>query len=112
LRTEALTSEVADFCVRAGYRGLDEAALEEIARTQPGHEAVARFAIRYREHLQDESILDYPELVLAAARLLRDEEDINSAVHKRFTHVLVDDAQELAPAQLQLLAHLNLDHLV
>lgn len=111
LKTEALTSEVADFCVRAGYRGLDDDALETIAQSQTEHSAVAAFAVRYRNHLRDESILDYPELVLAAARLLKNDDEIRGAVKHRFTHVLVDDAQELAPAQLKLLSHLNLEHL-
>ena len=112
LRTEALTSEVADFCVRAGYRGLDDDDLDALAASRPEHSAIATFAVRYREHLRSEAILDYPELILAATRLLRDDDEIEAAVRKRFTHVLVDDAQELAPAQIRLLAHLSLDHLV
>jgi superfamily I DNA/RNA helicase/RecB family exonuclease len=112
LRTEALTSEVADFCVRAGYRGMSDDDLAQIASKRNEHSAVASFAIRYREHLRTESILDYPELVLAATRLLRENDDIREAISNRFTHVLVDDAQELAPAQLLLLRHLSLDHLV
>ncbi len=112
LKTEALTSEVADFCVRAGYRGMSNDDLEAVASKRSEHSAVARFAMRYREHLRTESILDYPELVLAATRLLSANDDIRDAVRNRFTHVLVDDAQELAPAQLHLLRHLALDDLV
>jgi superfamily I DNA/RNA helicase len=112
LMTEAFTSEVADFCVRAGYRALEDADLEELATKREEHASVARFAIAYREHLRSESILDYPELILSAARLIGGDDEIRDAVRKRFPHVLVDDAQELAPAQLQLLKHLSCDHLV
>jgi superfamily I DNA/RNA helicase/RecB family exonuclease len=112
LMTEAFTSEVADFCVRAGYRGLDDAGLEALAASRPEHAAVARFAIAYRNHLRAESHLDYPELILAAAGLLETDDDIRGAVRKRFPHVLVDDAQELAPAQLRLLRQLDVDDLV
>jgi superfamily I DNA/RNA helicase/RecB family exonuclease len=112
LASEAFTSEVADFCVRAGYRALDDDGLRELASKRPEHAAVANFAITYREHLRRESILDYPELILAATRLLAADDEIRATVRKRFPHVLVDDAQELAPAQLQLLKQLNCDSLV
>ncbi|HVL80399.1 MAG TPA: ATP-dependent DNA helicase [Actinomycetota bacterium] len=112
LTTDAFTGEVADFCVRAGHRGLSTADLQTLARDRPGHAAVARFAVRYREHLASTSALDYPGLVLEARRLLESDPGVQEALHRRFTHVLVDDAQELAPAQLQLLRCLNLEHLV
>ncbi|MEX0873994.1 MAG: ATP-dependent DNA helicase [Actinomycetota bacterium] len=112
LSTEAFTSEVADFCVRAGYRGLSDADLRELADKRPEHVAVAGFAIKYREHLRKEAILDYPELIMAAARLLSDDADIRASVKRRFTNVLVDDAQELSPAQLSLLGSLSLENLV
>jgi superfamily I DNA/RNA helicase/RecB family exonuclease len=111
LSADAFVAEVADFCVRAGHRGLDDDALRKLAEDRPDHGAVATFALRYREHLRASSALDYAELVLAATRLLRTDGDIRSAVRRRFTHVLVDDAQELAPAQLQLLRQLNTEHL-
>lgn len=112
LTSDAFVGEVADFCVRAGYRGLGDDDLRDLAERRPEHAAVASFAVRYREHLRSSAILDYPELILSAARLLDEDEGINEAVRRRFTHVLVDDAQELAPAQLLLLRHLCLDHLV
>ena len=112
LGTQAFSSEVADFCVRAGYRGLTDDELLELADKQPDHAAVARFAVNYRDHLRSEAILDYPELILAAARLLTDDEDIRNAVQRRFPHVLIDDAQELAPAQLKLLQRMNTQALV
>ncbi|MGH2760781.1 MAG: ATP-dependent helicase, partial [Actinomycetota bacterium] len=105
-------AEVADFCVRAGHRGLTDGDLEALAAERPEHGAVAAFALRYRKHLRDQSALDYAELVLAATRLLESDDAIRVAVQRRFTHVLVDDAQELAPAQLHLLQRLNCDHLV
>ncbi len=111
LTTEAFTSEVADFCVRAGYRGMSDDDLRTIG-TQREHMPIADFALRYRRQLRTESLLDYPELVLSAARLLGSDDDISATVKRRFSHVLVDDAQELAPAQLQLLACLNIDQLV
>ncbi len=112
LHTDAFVNEVADFCVRAGHRGMSDDDLRQLASTRPEHAAVAGFAIRYRDHLEASSTLDYPGLILQARRLLDDADDIREALHRRFTHVLVDDAQELAPAQLQLLRRLNLDHLV
>ena len=112
LDADAFVAEVADFCVRAGHRGLDDDALEQLAKQRPEHEAVVAFALRYREHLRKVCALDYAELVLAATRLLASDDDIRGAVQRRFTHVLVDDAQELAPAQLQLLKRLDTHALV
>jgi superfamily I DNA/RNA helicase len=112
LSAEAFVAEVADFCVRAGYRGLHDDELRILAEKRPEHAPVAHFAIAYREHLRENAILDYPEMILAAARLIEEQDDLRSGIHRRFPHVLVDDAQELAPAQLKLLKLLARDHLV
>lgn len=112
LRADAFVGEVADFCLRVGHRGLEDSDLADLARRRPEHAAVATFATRYRAHLTDTATLDYAELIAAATRLLAAHGDIRDAVRRRFTHVLVDDAQELAPAQLALLRELNTDHLV
>jgi superfamily I DNA/RNA helicase/RecB family exonuclease len=112
LGADAFVSEVADFCVRAGHRGLSDDDLTELAARRPEHAAVAHFCLRYRTHLKETATLDYAELVAAATRLLDLDDDIRATVAQRFTHVLVDDAQELAPAQLQLLRRLNTAHLV
>ena len=112
LTSDAFVGEVADFCVRAGHRGLTDEDLEQLATRRPEHAAVALFCVRYRRFLQDTATLDYAELVAAATRLLDLDGDIRATVAQRFTHVLVDDAQELAPAQLQLLRRMNTTHLV
>jgi superfamily I DNA/RNA helicase/RecB family exonuclease len=112
LGADAFVSEVADFCVRAGHRGLSDADLEQLAMRRPEHAAVALFCVRYRTHLQATATLDYAELVAAATRLLEQDDEIRRTVAQRFVHVLVDDAQELAPAQLALLKQLNTTRLV
>ena len=112
LRADAFVGEVADFCVRAGHRGLSDDDLQELAAQRPEHAAVALFCVRYRKYLHEMATLDYAELVVAATRLLDTDADIRSTVAERFSHVLVDDAQELAPAQLQLLKRLNTSQLV
>ncbi len=112
LLSDAFVAEVADFCVRAGHRGLNDDDLRALAADRPEHASVANFALRYREHLREEAALDYAELVVAATRLLKENESVSEAVQRRFSHVLVDDAQELAPAQLHLLRELNVERLV
>ena len=112
LGADAFVSEVADFCVRAGHRGLTDDDLRGLAGRRPEHSAVALFCVRYRRHLHETATLDYAELVAAATRLLDTDDEIRATVQKRFTHILVDDAQELAPAQLHLLKKLNTSHLV
>jgi len=53
LRADAFVSEVADFCVRAGHRGLSDDDLRKLAERRPEHAAVALFCIRYRKHLHE-----------------------------------------------------------
>jgi superfamily I DNA/RNA helicase/RecB family exonuclease len=112
LLADAFVAEVADFCVRAGHRGLSDDDLAALGAERHEHAAVTAFALRYRKHLRSRSALDYAELVVAATRLLDIDDEIREVVQRRFTNVLVDDAQELAPAQLQLLHRLNIEDLV
>ena len=53
LDADAFVAEVADFCVRAGHRGLDDDALDRWRADRPEHAPVANFALRYRQHLRE-----------------------------------------------------------
>jgi DNA helicase II / ATP-dependent DNA helicase PcrA len=64
------------------------------------------FAQIYLAHdrmLSEQALLDEGELVLRAAALLRDKPHVRERTHARFEHVLVDDVDELTPAQRALL---------
>jgi superfamily I DNA/RNA helicase/RecB family exonuclease len=107
LTTPAFVDEVLDFCVRAGQR-----CAADIDLRQLGSDAIVDFGLRYRAELARTSRLDYAGLVAAAARLLEIAPDVRAAVAQRFPHVLVDDAQNLAPSQLRLLGLLATGQLV
>lgn len=111
LTTTAFVDEVADFCLRAGHRA---ASGDEVRRLPvPDDQApVVAFLDTYRTALEEGGRVDYPSMVCAAARLLAEHDDVREQVHTRFPHVLVDDAHELTPAQLELLRRLTSDDLV
>lgn len=61
---------------------------------------------RYEELCQQSGLVDFGELLLRAQELLRDEPDVLAHYQQRFTHVLVDEFQDINAIQyawLQLL---------
>jgi DNA helicase II / ATP-dependent DNA helicase PcrA len=64
------------------------------------------FAQIYAAHdrmLSEQALLDEGELVLRATALLQDKPHVRERTHARFQHVLLDDVDELTPAQRALL---------
>ncbi|GHE35493.1 DNA helicase [Streptosporangium violaceochromogenes] len=109
LKTRGFAQELRDFMSRAAERGLDGDGLVELGRRHGRADWVAagRFADRYhaRFDLNPEPVLDYAELVRAAAALLADPE---VRLRERSAHdaVFVDEYQDTDPAQEALLRHL------
>jgi len=64
-------------------------------------EKLARVYLRYQDELRKNNAMDTGDLVMQAVRLL-DEHDGDKAVRKRIAHVLVDDFQDITPAQYEL----------
>jgi DNA helicase II / ATP-dependent DNA helicase PcrA len=56
----------------------------------------------YNQLLYNEQSLDFGDLIFHAVRLLRDKPDIASAVQSQYTHVLVDEFQDVNWAQYEL----------
>jgi superfamily I DNA/RNA helicase/RecB family exonuclease len=106
LKNRGFVDEVVDFCIRAQQRVLDQTQLAALERQRPDWEEVVRFVHGYRRRLQQRARLDYSSLLWQATNLIADETDVRVAMHNRFTHVLVDDAQELALVQQGLLRQL------
>jgi len=68
------------------------------------------FAQIYLAHdrmLGEQSLLDGGELVLQATALLEGKPRVRERTHERFAHVLVDDVEDLTPAQRALLGLLG-----
>jgi DNA helicase II / ATP-dependent DNA helicase PcrA len=63
----------------------------------------AQIYVAHDRMLSEQALLDEGELVLRATALLQDKPHVRERTHARFEHVLVDDVDELTPAQRALL---------
>lgn len=62
-----------------------------------------RAAASFAEHRVKEGALGFEDLLLHAARLLRENADARRALGERFRHVLVDEFQDTDPVQAEVL---------
>ena len=103
LNNRGFVDEIVDFCIRAEQRLLDDRDLAELERARPQWGEVIRFFKAHSRRLRARSRVDYPTLLRDAVELIANHDDIRSAVHQRWPHVLVDDAQELSFVQQRFL---------
>ncbi len=76
---------------------------DELARRPLANEAVVRVYRRYQRMLQRQNALDFGDLILLAARVLREQPDVLTRYRERLRHVLVDEYQDTNRAQYVLL---------
>jgi len=58
---------------------------------------------KYDEKLTQRKFLDFSSMMAHAVKILRDDKSIRDEVQKRFTHVTVDEYQDVNPIQEQLI---------
>lgn len=63
----------------------------------------------YSQLLLDNSALDFGDLMYYAVKLLRERPNILAQLRKRFTHILVDEFQDVNHAQYELIKLLSVD---
>jgi superfamily I DNA/RNA helicase/RecB family exonuclease len=104
--TRAFTDELAEFVLACERRVIDPEELLERSTeaARPSWVPAAAFLTLYGEHLALQDSVDQAGLVLQAGDLLEDRPDIRAATAAQVGTILVDEAQELAPAQLRLLS--------
>jgi DNA helicase-2/ATP-dependent DNA helicase PcrA len=73
-------------------------------------EVVARVYARYETMLRTNNAVDFDDLLLWGARLLRENPAVREKYALRFRHVLVDEFQDTNLAQYELLKHLSSLH--
>ena len=103
--TRAFTDELAEFVLACERRVIDPEELLErsMAAARPSWIPVAAFLTLYGEHLALQDSVDQAGLILQAGDLLEDRPDILAATVAQVGTILVDEAQELDPAQRRLL---------
>jgi len=69
-------------------------------------ELVAKVYRRYDENLAASNALDFDDLLLLAAKLLRDHEDFRTQWQQRFHYILIDEYQDTNHAQYLIAKHL------
>ena len=103
--TRAFTDELAELVLACERRVVDPDEL--LARAQaegrPSWAHAAAFLTVYHDHLALQDAVDQAGLVVQAGDLLEDRPDVLAATVAQVGTVLVDEAQELDPAQLRLL---------
>ncbi len=82
--------------------GLTAASVEDPSRVRRGAEVerVARVYVAYQYELARRNLVDFGDLVLGAAALMRTDEDIRHREAGAVRHLLVDEAQDANPAQV------------
>jgi ATP-dependent helicase/nuclease subunit A len=78
-------------------------------RYEPVMRALKPALERYDSNRQQRAVLNYQDLLMAAAGLLRDKPGIREYFRKRFTHLLVDEFQDTDPIQAEVMMLLTAD---
>jgi superfamily I DNA/RNA helicase/RecB family exonuclease len=107
LATRGFAREVQAVLSRAREKGLDPLDLKVLAAQAGAPEltAAATFMQQYHVILDDQSLLDYPELIYRAVQLA-EQPDIRDDLRARYSHVFVDEYQDTDPSQVRLLGAL------
>jgi len=75
------------------------------------HDRIVRFlrpaVAFYEARRKEENRLNFEDLLLLAARLLRDNPEVRKYFSRKFTHVLVDEFQDTDPIQAEVLLYLK-----
>jgi DNA helicase-2/ATP-dependent DNA helicase PcrA len=59
---------------------------------------------KYQIYLKEKNILDYDDLILHAVKLLEENEDIKEYYQNMFDYILIDELQDINPAQYKLIS--------
>lgn len=110
LEEEARLALVGQLAKKAGLRAGDlsqalSRAKQDIA--DPGQPSLRPWFRAYQEALEREGVLDLDDLVRRAALALREQPDLAHAWQDRLEHLLVDEYQDVNPAQVALLQALR-----
>ena len=103
--TRAFTDELAELVLACERRVVDpdELAARARAEDRPNWARAAAFLTVYHDHLALQDAVDQAGLVIQAGDLLEDRPDVLAATVAQVGTLLVDEAQELAPGEVERL---------
>lgn len=99
-RLQACAERLHGDCCEAWRRLRSNAASELLVRLVG---AVRTVLDRYQARKRAGALLDFDDLIVAAAVLLREHESVRQALGRRYAHVLVDEFQDTDPLQTEIL---------
>jgi len=76
---------------------------DELARRPMAGEAIVRVYQRYQRMLRRQNAVDFGDLIMLAAKVLREQPEVLARYRSRLQHVLVDEYQDTNRAQYVLL---------
>ena len=65
-------------------------------------EGIRQFVLQYAEQRRSEGRAEFHDLLIWARQLLRDNLDVRDHFRQRFTHLLIDEAQDTDPIQAEI----------
>ncbi len=97
--------------LKALLKQLHDAASDEIAEVRracllPILGALQQFALQYVEQRKAEGRAEFHDLLIWARDLLRDHIGVRDHFRERFTHILIDEAQDTDPIQTEIAMYL------
>ncbi|MEO6468925.1 MAG: UvrD-helicase domain-containing protein [Acidimicrobiia bacterium] len=84
----------------AALENILEQAADDVLRVLAGE--VARFTVRSAHERLGDGRLEFHDLLVFARRLLRESRDARTALHARYTRLLIDEFQDTDPIQVEL----------
>jgi len=74
------------------------------------HKKVVRVYAAYQKQLHDNAALDFDDLLMKLALLLRDNSELRNKLNERYRYILVDEYQDTNHSQYQIARGLALSH--
>ena len=93
--------------LKALLKGLHDAASDEVEQTRrvcllPILDALREFALKYAGQRRVEGRAEFHDLLIWARDLLRDNLEVRDHFRQRFSHILIDEAQDTDPIQTEI----------
>jgi DNA helicase-2/ATP-dependent DNA helicase PcrA len=109
-RTRLPAERVENIISRAKNDYIEPAAFQEHRATDMVNMQVAQIYTLYQKQLLERNAVDFDDLLLSAAILLRDNPELRAELDERYRYVLVDEYQDTNLVQYRLLRALSVDY--
>ena len=83
---------------------------DEVPENRPRDRSIRDVCTLYQERLEQQNAVDFGDLIVLTLRLFREHTDVLERYQGRFLHILVDEYQDINPAQYAFVKHLAGSH--